>query len=101
MADAGYLYILQSASSGRRYIGSCLDPVRRLGEHNDGHVRATAGKGPWQRVALLRFTTATLARKAEYWVKRLRRSDYLAMIGSGRFDWPERFGAVEIQESTR
>ncbi|NQU40223.1 MAG: GIY-YIG nuclease family protein [Lentisphaerae bacterium] len=94
MADSGYIYILQSESGDHQYIGSCLDPDRRLAEHMSGHVKATAGKGPWRRVGLLQFPTATLARKAEHWLKRLRRREYTEMILAGTFEWPERFGAV-------
>jgi predicted GIY-YIG superfamily endonuclease len=101
MSDPGYLYILQSASGDQCYIGSCVDPDRRLGEHMNGHVKATAGKGPWRRAALLSFTTAALARKAEYWLKRLRRREYTDMIIGGTFDWHERFGLVAIEEPAK
>jgi putative endonuclease len=98
MADSGYIYILRSDSSDRYYIGSCLDPARRLGEHVGGHVTATAHKGPWHRVALLEFSTPKFARQAEYWLKKLKRREYTAMIIAGSFRWPERFGAVALIE---
>lgn len=102
MSDPGYLYILRSdAGSQHHYIGSCLQPDRRLKEHSKGLVKATAGKGPWNRIALLEFTTPTLARKAEYWLKRLRRREYIEMIIAGTFQWPERFGAVTLLEAVR
>jgi putative endonuclease len=97
MADVGYIYILRSASD-QQYIGSSLDPNRRLGEHIGGHVRATRGKGPWRRVVLLQFATATLARQAENWLKKLHRREYTEMIIAGSFQWPERFGDVTAIE---
>ena len=89
----GYLYILQN-DRGRYYVGSCVDPSRRLTEHQRGSVTATASKGPWQRVALLRLASPTAARKAEYWLKRLRDRRLTEMIIANTFQWPERFGKV-------
>ena len=89
---AGFVYILRSASTGTYYNGSAVDPDRRLREHNGGHVRATRGRGPWKRVALLRFDTAAHARLAELWLKKLRRGEYLQRIIDGQFAWPDRFG---------
>ena len=45
-------YILQSAKSGRFYIGHTEDIESRLYRHNSGMVTATRNKGPW-RVVLL------------------------------------------------
>jgi len=99
--DPGYVYILRADSSKRQYIGSCKQPDRRLEEHGKGFVKATEGKGPWHRVALLQFATPTLARKAEYWLKRLRRREYIDMIIANGFKWPERFGVVTLLESAQ
>ena len=49
----------------------------------------------------LSFTTAALARKAEQWLKRLRRREYTDMIIGDTFDWPERFGLVAIEEPAK
>jgi predicted GIY-YIG superfamily endonuclease len=98
MPDPGYLYILRNDTGTHQYIGSCLQPARRLNEHGKGLVKATAGRGPWNRVALLQFTTPTQARQAEYWLKRLRRREYIEMIMAGSFQWPERFGPVILLE---
>ena len=94
MREAGYLYILQSDSTAAYYVGSCVVPERRLKEHRNGHVKATAGKGPWRRLALLQFETPAAARQAEHWVKRLRRRQYIESIIAGTFAWPERFGMI-------
>ena len=84
----GYLYILRSTRSGRYYIGSCLDPVRRLREHNTGRVRATRNEGPWERVALVPFPTVTAARRAEHYLKGLKKREVLDKVVAGRFEWP-------------
>ena len=94
---SGYVYILEN-DSARNYIGSCVNPARRLHEHNGEHVTATAGRGPWRRTALLEFETPTLARQAEAWLKKLHSPKYARLIIAGTFRWPEKFGAVRILE---
>jgi len=42
-----FTYILQSAKSGRYYIGHTEDIQKRLERHNTGKVTATKNKGPW------------------------------------------------------
>jgi hypothetical protein len=41
------LYVLQSESSGRFYIGSAQDLPSRLAEHNRSHSPYTRNRGPW------------------------------------------------------
>src|SRR5216684_5991134 len=41
-----FVYILQSETTGRFYIGSTDDLERRLAEHLRGHSPATRGRGP-------------------------------------------------------
>ena len=45
-----YLYILQSQSSGRYYIGISDDLPRRITEHNSGQTPSTRHRGPWSLV---------------------------------------------------
>ncbi|MBS1595821.1 MAG: GIY-YIG nuclease family protein [Bacteroidetes bacterium] len=42
-----YVYILESATTGRLYIGQTNDLSDRLVRHNSGRNKYTAGKGPW------------------------------------------------------
>ena len=84
----GYLYILRSEKSGRYYVGSAVDPDRRLREHNTGHVRATCGRGPWQRIALLCFSDSATARKAESYLKSLKSRTMIEKVVDGSFVWP-------------
>jgi len=45
---AAFLYILQSETSGKFYVGSTDDLNRRISEHVRGHTPATRGRGPWK-----------------------------------------------------
>jgi len=44
------VYILKSQTSGRFYIGSTSDLIRRLEEHARGHSPYTRDRGPWDLV---------------------------------------------------
>jgi putative endonuclease len=41
------IYVLQSESSGKFYIGSAQDLPSRLAEHNRSHSPYTRNRGPW------------------------------------------------------
>ena len=45
-----FVYILQSLSKKRFYIGHSSNVERRLKEHNAGKVRSTKGYVPWQLI---------------------------------------------------
>ena len=42
-----FVYILQSETSGRLYIGSTAHLIRRFHEHQRGKTRSTRHHGPW------------------------------------------------------
>jgi putative endonuclease len=42
-----FVYVFQSESSGRFYIGVAEDPKARLIEHNRGQTVSTRNRGPW------------------------------------------------------
>jgi predicted GIY-YIG superfamily endonuclease len=43
-----FLYILESLTTGRFYVGSTSDLDRRMEEHARGHSPSTRGRGPWK-----------------------------------------------------
>ena len=45
-----FVYILQSESTSRYYIGVAGDPDGRLIEHNRGQTVSTRNRGPWKLV---------------------------------------------------
>jgi putative endonuclease len=63
------VYILQSESSGKFYIGSTNDLQRRLCEHARAHSLATRGRGPWKLVYQEVLPTLILARQREREIK--------------------------------
>jgi putative endonuclease len=65
-----FVYILQSETTGRFYIGSTDDLERRLSEHIRGHSPATRGRGPWKLVYTEKFETLLEARRRELEIKR-------------------------------
>jgi putative endonuclease len=69
-----YLYILQSESSGRFYVGSTDDLERRMSEHLRGHTPSTCGRGPWKLVHKEEFETLLEARRRELQIKRWKSS---------------------------
>ena len=60
-----FLYILQSLSTQRFYIGSTTDPHRRLDEHERGQTPSTRKRGPWRLVYLEELPTLSAARRRE------------------------------------
>ena len=42
-----FVYILQSLSTGRFYVGQCHHLVERFHEHQRGANLATRNRGPW------------------------------------------------------
>ena len=63
------VYILQSQTSGRFYIGCAEDPPARLAEHNRGQTKSTRGRGPWLLVYQEQFTTSSQALARERQLK--------------------------------
>jgi putative endonuclease len=63
------VYILKSLKNGRFYIGSTIDFVRRIEEHNQGKSKYTKNSGPYEQVFIQEYETLFKARKVERWVK--------------------------------
>jgi putative endonuclease len=70
----GFVYILQSETSGRFYVGSTDHLIRRFSEHRRGKVRATHNRGPWTVAYWERYGTLAEARRREYEIKQWKSS---------------------------
>ena len=60
-----YVYILQSESTGRFYVGYSESPERRLLEHNIGKVKSTRNYRPWIKIYQEEFSTEVEAVRRE------------------------------------
>jgi len=76
----GILYILQSESSGKFYVGSTQDLDRRLSEHLRGHTPSARGRGPWKLVYTERFESLLEARRRELQIKRWKSAKMIAAL---------------------
>jgi putative endonuclease len=74
------LYILQSKTTHRFYIGSTNDFARRMDEHRRGHSLATRARGPWELVYQERFESLAEARRRELEIKRWKSSRMIAAL---------------------
>ena len=54
-----FVYVIESQTSGKLYIGQTNDPVKRLNDHNRGASPYTKGKGPFTLIFLKEFPTRT------------------------------------------
>ena len=63
------VYILQSATTGKFYIGCSSDVNARLIEHQRGQTVSTRGRGPWVLVFQEQFDTMVEARRRERQLK--------------------------------
>ena len=74
------LYILQSQSTRRYYVGSTNDLPRRLSEHNREHSPVTRGRGPWKLVYQESFATLPEARRRERDIKNWKSAKLIASL---------------------
>ncbi|MFZ0981661.1 MAG: GIY-YIG nuclease family protein [Candidatus Acidiferrales bacterium] len=74
------LYILQSKTTQRFYIGSTNDVARRMDEHQRGHSLATRGRGPWELVYQEYFESLVDARRRELEIKRWKSAKLITAL---------------------
>ena len=64
-----YVYILESKTTNKYYIGCSNNIDRRIKEHNNGLSKYTKNKGPWIIQYKEIYTTLSEARKREKQIK--------------------------------
>jgi len=74
------VYILQSETTGRFYVGSTPELQRRLAEHFRGHALATRDRGPWKLVYQEQFEALTDARRRELEIKRWKSASMIRAL---------------------
>jgi putative endonuclease len=75
-----YVYILQSVSSGKCYIGSTNDFEDRLKRHNEGRSKYTKNRGPWELVYKEEHPDRSSAVRREKEIKSRKRKKYIETL---------------------
>ncbi|MGN6637652.1 MAG: GIY-YIG nuclease family protein [Mucilaginibacter sp.] len=72
-----YTYILRSQKNGKYYIGHTADLTERLYRHNNGIVKDTRGKGPWEYVYYETYLSKSEANNRELYIKSMKSESLL------------------------
>jgi len=78
-----YVYIIQSQTSGRFYIGSTKDLKDRVKGHNSGKTPYTRNKGPWKLVYREEYPTRIDAIKRENAIKMRKSRGFIEKLIDG------------------
>lgn len=81
------VYILRSSISGRHYIGSTNDLVRRLSEHNRGHTKSTRQKGNWEVIYTEEYVESLEASRRERQIKSYKGGNGFKKLIAGVTQW--------------
>jgi putative endonuclease len=76
------VYILQSETTQRFYVGSTDNLLRRSEEHGRGHTPSTRGRGPWMLVYQEQFDFLADARRRELEIKRWKSAKLVKVLVS-------------------
>ncbi len=77
-----FVYILQSESSGRYYIGQTKDLEERVAYHNANYSRALKNRGPWKLIYYERYATRSEAVRREIYIKRQKDRRFIEELRS-------------------
>jgi putative endonuclease len=72
-----FTYVIQSASTGRLYIGQTNDLKARLNKHNSDKNFSTKNRGPWKLVYFKEFSKRKDAMAFERKLKSFKNRTYL------------------------
>ncbi|MCK4642876.1 GIY-YIG nuclease family protein [bacterium] len=75
-----YIYIIQSSSTGRFYIGSTNNLDDRLNRHNNNRSKATKNRGPRKLVHSEKYDTRSEAVKREVELKSMHSHSYIETL---------------------
>lgn len=63
------VYILKNNLTGKHYIGSTNDLIRRINEHNRGQTKSTKRKGIWKIIYTENYSSILEAKRRERLIK--------------------------------
>lgn len=74
--SVGYVYLLESETGKKFYIGCTTDIKRRIKEHNQGSSFYTKSRGPWRLIGYETFPSFELAQEYERKLKHTSRMSF-------------------------
>lgn len=77
-----WVYILQTQTTGRYYVGHTNDVEDRVRRHNEGRTEAAKGRGPWRLVRQEEFPTRQGAAARERAIKNRKGRAYIESLCS-------------------
>ncbi len=77
---AYFVYILQSDSNGKFYIGSTGDLEKRLAQHNAGYSKSTKAGVPWTLRRVEEYPTLVEACKRERQIKKMKSRKWIESL---------------------
>jgi putative endonuclease len=75
-----FVYILQSLSTKRFYVGQCDHLIERFYEHQTGRTVSTRNRGPWWMPCYEVYPTRGKAMKREREIKAKKSADSIRRI---------------------
>ncbi len=79
-----YVYVLQSETTKRFYVGFSSHLEQRIGQHNAGLTKSTKNRGPWKLVHQEVYETRAEAMRRENFLKSGKgREQLAAMVANG------------------
>ncbi len=75
-----FVYILQSKSNGKYYIGCSGNIEKRLAQHNSGYSKSTKAGVPWVLKRVEEFPTLVKARKREREIKKMKSRKWIEQL---------------------
>ncbi len=77
---AFYVYILQSETTGRYYVGPTEHLEDRLAYHNADYSLALRNRGPWKLVYSETYATRSEAVRREQYIKRQKDREFIERL---------------------
>ena len=77
-----YVYILQSESADRYYVGQTKDLQKRLAYHNSNYSLSLRNRGPWRLVHSEEYNTRSEAVRRELYIKRQKDRKFIEALMS-------------------
>ena len=75
-----HLYILQSGSTGRYYVGQTKDLAGRVAYHNANYSKSLKNRGPWALVYSEEYATRSEAMRRERQIKSWKDRQLIAQL---------------------